>query len=253
MDKIAAEGKIRDWTVKGKKDRLVFGNLDFAPGQLANMARMIQTKEKGECRMTVEPKDKRLGIAAIESTITLEGCDIRKRGVQPAVSGFSVPDSRVQAMVRFIREETPMIVTIWIQQPNLPGMDDVGTSTNTGEPEPDDEVVEPVGLTLEMYKIPFSGLKKVSAGIRLAHRGDDWQVGYSLRIGNHSVEKVASDSDIYAGRTFALDNLQSMIEQWLDGIEPTGRADQRRSMAARIKTMREQIVAWIRAQIAEAA
>jgi hypothetical protein len=118
IEKIAVKTKIVRWSVLDGKELLDFDVLDFSPEQVGYIERIIREKDNS-VNIIIEPEQKKLQFAGIKSNIRLVSMTCRENGQRLKIADFYSPDERATGIKKIIMAETPVLVTIEIQQGKL--------------------------------------------------------------------------------------------------------------------------------------
>lgn len=264
MQGIATKTKILAWSIVGEKEKIDFELCDFSPDQVAALERFVRHPDD-KVRVTLEPEDKKLQIEAITSGVRIVSIALRAQGQKIKLADFHSPDTRAQALKRLSANETPIVLTIEPIQGQLFDEKSSNPSSVTRDPEKNSDP-SPVPRDLDDESRTTSdettpwrtvledtfkakGLKQATVVLTLQTDGAFWRCGYTGRLGNFTTEEHAGDADSFATREICLENTRAELRLWLNGLDITGKADQRRSMARRRDAMAEQLDRWMIAGI----
>ena len=235
MGKIASKTKIILWGVAGEKEKIDFDLCDFSSEQVADLDRLVRADGESKVRLTIEPEQKKLQIAAIAAVVGLVSLSCREKGQKLKVRGFKSPDERATAIKRMCAADTPVLLTIDEISPGL-----FGKSTKDSPAQP--AAAQPsVEETHTAFECKFKGLRGCKCHLEILGRRDGWRAKYSAKLGNISGADGTEQVNPAPTRAMAINGALKAILCWLDEIEITGTADARRSLAARRDQMKEQV------------
>lgn len=100
------------------------------------------------------------------------------------------------------------------------------------------EDAEPIN---EPIVIKCKGMKQASVTGTIRRDADGWRCDYEARLGNYTGIAGTKQQTPSCTRQVCVLTLRDRLNAWLDGIEITGTADQKRAMTRRRDMMREQV------------
>ena len=117
--KLAADAVLSEYTVAVKSDKVVLSGLKFAPGQFEEIARFVD--EKDELTITIKAKEPNLRIAPITCrSVKLKQYTHKTKGTVPKFENLQIPKHRQDDLHSYVKNETPLIVTLSLYQKRLP-------------------------------------------------------------------------------------------------------------------------------------
>jgi hypothetical protein len=276
MEKIATRTKILVWAVVGDKERIDFDLCDFSPDQVGALDRLIRADGEAAIRLTIEPEQKKLQIAALVSTVRLVSLSCRTKGQKIRIAGFKSPDERATALKRLSAADTPILLTIEEVQRSLfsgsdKASDDAGqagdlaitqgsaelpSGPSWGDAEcevgPDGTILSPQVVTIKL-----SGVRNAEARIEWALVRDPkfgtaakpcWYGVLYLRLGNRVLDdNPPRISNVgFVERAQMLGDLRRQAGEWFDTIPGDKPADRKRR-----ELMRGQVLEFIDRRIEE--
>jgi hypothetical protein len=221
MQRIVTKAKIVLWCVVGDKEKIDFSLCDFSAEQVAALDRIVRAKDE-KVRLTIEPEQRKLQIAPIESMVRIVSMACRSGGQKIKIADFTSPDSRAESLKRMSGAETPLTLTLEPVQGHLPFAED-----DAGEGDP-----SLPGTPIRTLKFP--GMRKVGASIALRQDGPRWQADYTVRMGNYEI--ASEPGEVCAeSRAMALEAARIAMIEWLEGLTLATKADRQRRVSMQQK------------------
>lgn len=237
MEKIATKTKILLWGVVGEKEKIDFELCHFSSDQVAQLDRMVRADGDNTVRLTIEPEQKKLQIAALQANVGLVSLSCREKGQKLKIRGFRSPDERATALKRMSAADTPILLTIEEIQGSLFGDEATAKDANRAKrPEggPEQDVTEKIPLK-------FKALRGCKGMVFVRCDGLGWRAWYDIQVGNLAKHAGPEDMNPVSSRVVALQAAKSAMQCWLEDIEPSGSADAKRALKVRLAQVCEQL------------
>lgn len=121
--KIASEATIKACAIKPAGEDIQFDGLSYAPGQIEQLSRYVS--EADELNISIKTKEPNMRIAAITCrSVKVTQCVLKAKGTAIKLESLQIPAKRLDHVHSFIKNETPLIVTLSLYQQRLPIAED---------------------------------------------------------------------------------------------------------------------------------
>jgi len=153
-----------------------------------------------------------------------------------------VPSERLADLEALITEEQDVhcVLEYTPRQQDLPFATAEPTTTQGETPHTEAIEIKCKGMKLAYLK-----------AVLVCEGAGAWRLGYEAQCGNYSQTKDAKEGPAFDSRTAALNALHFSASTWIDSIELTGSADQKRSLSARKSSWWSQVKEMIDAKVRE--